>query len=442
MFFLTKETLFSNTNSILNVQKFFNEKTIKINGPLVYLSRLNNKIFYINNNGICKRIIVEEPLEPKFDESFKKEYSTATHNMYFFKDKDNYLKAVGGMDTSSLSEYSKGLYLFDYDEISGELICTNNNNPIITSPTKGNYDGFYGIKQDLTNIENCRNGTIKFDSFGSIIYNKQNNLYYLYHRANVTEGTRLIQYSTSSDLINWSDFNLVNFDLINDFYKKNFYYSNFFQIPNSNIYLCIIPFVNYNESAITFKKINIRGGAGKFVTLKNELHIEKYIICYSYDLINYKYIGDLFESEALTLESFQISTNLPLYYENKMYLYMVNNDKNELVIYSSKPNRYFYLTNQNDLVAEIITKVFDVVSNQIELNLTVESDGYLKCELYDENNNLIPDYGIDDFDLIKDIDSINCMLSWKGASIIPNQKVSLKIIFYKAKIYTISGNLN
>ena len=101
-------------------------------------------------------------------------------------------------------------------------------------------NGHYGYT-DNKYIENCRNGLTVYDSLGSIIYNDEKELYFLYHRANIGTGRRTIQYSTSPDLINWSEYNLVNFGDNYNYFNSNIYISNFFKL--GDCYMAILPYV-------------------------------------------------------------------------------------------------------------------------------------------------------------------------------------------------------
>lgn len=453
MFYLTKENLLIETYSKLQTDEILNPSIININEQLCYLNRIDDQIYCkkvkildeANYQETIIRVDISNSKEPKIDTDFEVDLERASHNFYCFQDKNGKNMAIGGInlwtDSDKNKKYTDGLYLFEF--VDDKIVCLNNEKPII-SKTIGNYDGFYGTNQDPTDIEKCRNGTIKFDSIGSILFNEKENMYYLYHRSNPIAGTRLIQFAKSADLINWSEFNLINLDIVRDYSGKNIYYSNFFKVPNSNIIIGLLPYVDYNERRKTTK---ISNGIGK---IKNPnilrlntplMYVNKYIICYSYDYVNFYYVGNFLTQNSYDLENTFISTNYPKVFENNMYLY--NSVLNKLLIetYKFGFNRFFYLTNDQDKESLIITKLIELEKNSIKVNLSVESNGYVEVELHDEKNKTIDNFTFEKFDKITNYDSIDHILSWNSFSLIPTNKVIMKIKLLKAKIYTINGKI-
>jgi hypothetical protein len=483
--FFTKVLLkeYSNIKNLSN--SLIKEKEIKYDdifnySNIYYLSYCNEHIYFKTilsdtthdiepYNDIISKININDPYNLIFDNtSINMNY--ASHNMYFFLDKENKIKAIGGKhDSDSYIDkfkdnikfksyfnnnkilidstkyniythcsnkfiynpnipcpfYGNGLYLFD---VETDIKCLNNNYPIISGLNNG-YDAFYSSyglqhKHVPNNINLCRSGLSVYDSLGSVVYNKLTNLYYLYHRANIYKKTRSIQYATSKDLLKWSEYNIVKFFIDNkeiDYLSHNIYYSNFFNIPNTNIYIGIIPITGHKK-----KK-------------DSTPYIEKISIFFSYDCINYFYIDELITYNCKTLEDISFCTNYPKIYENKMFFYISNNMNKNISIYTMQKNRFFYLTNDKNKETQIKLNLLKF-NEPISMNLSIEEDGYLIAELYNKNNKLISEYSFNNFDIIKNINSDNYLLTWKSKTFSDNNEIYISIKFFKAKLYTINGD--
>lgn len=461
--FLTADILLEQKNIKNKINNLVKVNTINYKNNLGYLSIVNNFIYFkqIDVNNTTKRFNISNPLEPIEDISFGKNYGIASHNMYFFNDKQGKVKAIGGQHygignfqddlkknnnyanyhskisfidsrpyqismggchaiynhTEPCPYYANGLHLFA--EVNDNLICLNNKLPIVSGVHPGRYDGHYGYTNNCT-LESCRNGLTVYDSLGSIVYNKEKDLYFMYHRANIGTGRRSIQYTTSKNLLEWSEFNIVNFGPSHDYFGCNMYYSNFFNVPNTNIYLGIIPYIR-----------RLTSDYGSFDTK------EEYRLYYSYDCINYTYVGNIHENiDIKSLENFRFATNLPYYFNNNMYFYITNDTNMNMDIYKLVENRYFCITNTSDDESFFTLKLeFNI--EQIILNLVVRSNGYLYAELLDVNNIPIEEYSFNEFEKINNIDDINYILKWKNKIKIPSNSVFISFKFKNAEIYSI-----
>ena len=448
MFYLTRENLSFEFNTVLRTDQLISQNNIIIDRNSCFFSIQDNNLYYKvydeTTNEYTRRINIFEPNNPLIDSNFKLEIARASHNLFCFKDKNERNLAMGGInlwnDVDKNKKYVDGLYLFEV--LENEINCLNDNKPIITKNTIGNYDGFYGTNQDKTDIEKCRNGIMKFDSTGSVIFNEKENMYFLYHRANPISGCRLVQYSKSSDLIHWSEFNLINLDIIKEYAPINIYYSNFFKVPNTDIVIGILPFCDTRERKLTTKLFNGIGRLKNMNLIKTntpQVYVNKFIVCYSYDFVNFKYVGDLYSTQSYDLENLFLSTNYPKILDNKMYIYLSVLNKQILEVYTLGLNRFFYLTNNNYEESQIKTKLIELENNSIKMNLTVNPDGYLIAELYYENNEMITGFDFNNFDRLVNVDSTDVTVSWNSVSEISVDKVFMKIKFYKSKIYTIGG---
>jgi len=458
---LTPDILFDKINITYKTNNLEKVKTIKYNSDFGYLSVVNNYIYLKKmkeKSETTSRLKIINPLELVEDIEYEKKHGIASHNMYFFKDKQNKVKAIGGQhygicyyddikknsdyndyhskisfinarqynitmvgcnaiynNTQPCPYYANGLHLFA--EVNNDLVCLNNGLPVISGVHPGRYDGHYGYTNNST-LESCRNGLSVYDSLGSVIYNKEKDLYFLYHRANIGTGRRSIQYSTSKNLLEWSEFNIVNFGPDHDYFGCNMYYSNFFNIPNTNIYLGIIPYIKRVSS--DYNSLDTK---------------EEYRLYYSYDCINYKYVGNIHENINIkTLEDFRFATNLPYYFDKKMYFYIFYNYN--LDIYTMKQNRYMCATNET--INESFFKIkLENKLEEIKINLIVDIDGYLYAELLDENKNPIQNFTFNDCNKISEIDRLDHIASWGNNSLVPNTCIYISFKFKNAKIYSI-----
>jgi len=468
----TNDKIFNSINTIICPIEFTLEKSINLDKNITYMSIVDNYIYCrIWNNeyksqhyeDLTCRINIINPLDIQFDNNFKIKKAVASHNMYFFKDKNNIVKAIGGQhigidsmekfknnphfnDYHNLNPfingsdynitmagcekiydskipcpyYANGLHLFELKEVfKDKLICLNNDLPIISGIQPGRYDGHYGYT-DNQNIENCRNGLTVYDSLGSIIYNHEKELYFLYHRANIGTGRRTIQYSTSPDLINWSEYNLVNFGENYNYFNSNIYISNFFKL--GDCYMAILPY--------------IRRLTNDYDSKDNKQYN---LLFYSYDCIHYHIIGPiLINNDITSLEEVCMATNKPYIHNNKMYFYFVNTENKSMNIYSTPLDRLCFITNKTDIECIFQLKLRKFNQGSIVLNLEVSEIGYILIQLCDKDNKIIPGYEFDYFDKISGVNSLNYLVSWNNNSIIPYYDIIISFKLYNAKLYTIN----
>lgn len=464
--FFTIDILVDFSNIQIKPNSIVYNKYIEYNNPISYMSILDNYIFYkeVKSNNkydeVIKRMFINDPLNPIIDNSFILNEAIANHNMYFFKDKYSNIKMLGGQhcgistkelfDNDLYSNYHKknifidskkfyitmggyhkiynpllacpyyanGLHLFEFDKNKfNKLNCLNNYLPILSGIHPGRYDGHYGYT-DNKNIKNSRNGLTVYDSIGSVVFNSDKNLYFLYHRSNIGTGRRTIQYTTSSDLISWSEYNLVNFDNNYNHFDSNIYYSNFFKIHN--IYIAILPYV---------KRIN-----NDYNSIDNKLYYNLY---YSYDCINYFLIGPILVNNIQKLEHFEMAVNKPLIKNNMMYFYERDNISKKLNIYLLKKYRFFYITNLNNKEASFKIKIEDCLNKCIFLNFTVEESGFFLIELSDINNNIIPGYSYEDFDKTYNNDEINFIPKWLNKILLPKNELFINFKIFNASFYNL-----
>jgi hypothetical protein len=115
-----------------------------------------------------------------------------------------------------------GLYLYkSKDGIEWELA---NNLPIASSISKV--------------AKKTKQGILAFDTSPSVVFDDNTNKYYLYTRANYAEDIRFIMSAESTDLINWSEFDIIKTNPTPFIPTMQNYYSPYtFKYPNSNYHI-------------------------------------------------------------------------------------------------------------------------------------------------------------------------------------------------------------
>lgn len=387
----------------------------------------NFRLFNINNNvyGIGGQSLGIANYNNKLKNTKNNKYIDYHNNINKFINSSNY--GISNLLGNQIYNpnvvcpyYANGLHLFLFDNLNTASFNVENNGlPIVTGIMKGRYDGHYGFC-DNHNIDRSRNGLTVFDSQTSILYNSDQNKYYLYQRANIGTGIRYIQYTTSDDLINWSEFNLLKINPKFNYFSFNFYYSNFFTINNVNGFIGILP--------VNKKTSNDYNGLSK---------IQNYSLYYSNDCINYNYIGiidsDEYHNNVLTV-------GRPILYDNKYYFYITNNSDLSLKICSFEKNRFSYITfNEKDIISKVEFKLMHFEEKNIKINFKTEENGYLKVQLKDENNTIIEGYSFNDFDIINEnANEFEYTISWNNNTIINNEKIYIEIIGINFNIYSIN----
>jgi hypothetical protein len=467
-------------NVELKVNSLKYENKFLINKKLCYLYIFDNYIYYredltnvdVLDDQVTKRLKILTPLNIEYDNEFILNFGIASHNFRLFNLNNN-IYGIGGQSlgianyTDKLVNtknqkyinyhnndinkflnssdygvnhlagdkiynpsivcpyYANGLHLFSFDNFNlnaKSFNVENNGLPIVSGIMNNRHDGHYGYS-DNYNIDKSKNGLTVFDSQTSVLYNNQQNKYYLYQRANIGIGIRYIQYTTSNDLINWSEFNLLKINPEINYFKFNFYYSNFFKINGVNNFIGILP---------SNQKI-----ADNYYGLDT---IQNYRLYYSNNCIEWNYIGIINSDEY---HKNWLTVGTPILYDNKYYFYISNDENLSLEIYSMEKNRFSYLTyNQKDIISKIEFKLMNFEEKNIKINIKIEENGYIKVQLKDENNKIIEGYSFNDFDIMgENISEFEYKLSWNNNSMINNDKIYIEIEGVNFNIYSINCSL-
>jgi hypothetical protein len=91
------------TNNLLDEKKnikftcnnLIKENEIKVNMTIHYLSYCNDNIYFKDSNDQTKKYFIKNGYELILDDKFILNMYYASHNMYFFLDKNNKIKSIG-----------------------------------------------------------------------------------------------------------------------------------------------------------------------------------------------------------------------------------------------------------------------------------------------------------------------------------------------------------
>jgi len=249
----------------------------------------------------------------------------------------------------------------------------------------------------------------------------KHNKYYLYQRANMGAGVRFIQYTTSTNLIDWSDFNLINIYPNINIFDNNYYYNNFFSIKDIDIYIGLLP--------CNKKKAD---GSNNYESTQ---YIELY---YSKDCINWNYIGVLVEFEYYRD---WLMLGQPILKHNKYYFYASDHRCRSINIYSIEKNRFSSAyTIENDKISKINLKLIKLNEPLIKINFKTYSNIFIKIQLLNNNKQIIDNFSFNDFDIIKEnLDDLDYTVSWKNNNNIPNNEIYIEIEGINFEIFLLNN---
>ena len=259
-----------------------------------------------NFNVINKKIIFKEP-------------GHISHNLSIFKSKDRkHLYAIGGKNRNQepwndhlKKNYKIGVYLLKSTNTYKWKII-NNNKPII-------YDNY--PKNGVINFEE------KYPLFDGNIccfYSRILKKYILYSRANIQRGIRFVQYTTSNNLIDWTEFKLIKSNNFNE--KKNNYYTfNCIEIFDFNIFFALIPYTNDLDKPTEY---SVR----KLVSSDGINWIDKGVLFY----------GEPIDSTNLTRCNTHVAGIFYKKNDKKLYIFLhhyYNSDKCSINLYNFNVNK-------------------------------------------------------------------------------------------------------
>jgi len=296
-----------------------------------------------NNNCNCKNTNYHPRIYPPFkldqDNQF---YNNGKGTLPFIN--DNFLHKC----------FMNGIYCFTSSNMNNWKLLIEK--PIISGLDEGINDSVFGATT--------------FDSQNTIIFDDITQMYYFYCRNNIKKNGRFIQYSTSTDLINWNPFkNIINKTF--DFESDNYYSPNFFKYPNSNFYIGLITSRNLS---------------------KNKSYLS---LLTSSNLIEWQNISNILDfngSNHYLLFDKNIAYNgMCLSPDNtEFYFYLIHNFESGGLWfrYSIRKDGFISLQNDNNLKEGIIKLNELVKINNIILNYKTFNNGYIILELT-ENDSIL-----------------------------------------------------
>lgn len=305
---------------VLNLREKLREQKGILGGQYVHLT--GDKIYYQMENPKEIHYAIESDSgyrKPLYNNIIKK--SLSAHNFSVFIDtnpntpEDEKYKAVGGYHVgraSTKTPHMLGLHQATlYGElndcgISSDLDVVEFPDPVWPEFTKllfkDNYyhprhaNGLYVFKSPdginwteynnkpifstFTKCESPFEDVLAFDTHPSIFYDKNNEDYIIYVRANLRLGVRHVMYSRSKDLVEWSTPKLITTDPAFDMNHGNLYF------------MCAKP---YGDKYIAFPP----HFKNEIITDSNRRYYDtKTLIMISDDGENWKTIGELFVGET------------------------------------------------------------------------------------------------------------------------------------------------
>ena len=246
-----------------------------------------------------------------------------SHNFFPFLF-DNKLYGIGGTSNSI-----GGLKLLKYDNQWNIVKNFVSDKDILVTPHGNNYD-----------------------SLNLVIFNPNDNLYWVYLRHNLKTG-RSAQYSTTSDLINFTEFKRMNFNS----YDGQIYTTNVCVYPNSKT-LIAFPTVHFQENNY-YKK-----SAFAFSNNGSDWDFIDFNICNIQD--SHMMCQGIIESEIM----------------RKIFCYPYFLKEGILKCYSWDFHRIQEI--KCNSVGTILFGPFKLKTNIIKINCNTNEDGYIKVYLYEE----------------------------------------------------------
>lgn len=304
------------------------------------------------------------------------------HNFFPFYDniKGNYLGLSG------TNNYNNGLFLFE----SNDGVNWNNEKKIISESN---------ILPGWTHINH-------FDSHNSMVYNHDEEKYYLFIRNNTSE-KRWVQYFFTKDFFNFS-------------YAKNIIVYNL--IKTEEIYN--IGAINYPRNNNLFIGMSVIGND----------HKKEITFLSSKNLHHWYYNNEIFFENIDKSQKFIVNGIVPSTDNRKLYIYLFENileKKKKINCYSFGMNRLQKISCNDNNVGFIKTDFINLSDFNILVNFETFSDGFIQLELINENNHL-------EFISKKMIGNeleLKCEWCETIEQFVPN-KYMIKFTIFKANLYS------
>jgi hypothetical protein len=326
----------------------------------------------------------------------------ACHNFNVFIDKDNKLKAIGGIHGSCVETHPKAIQMDNYlfgSSVKGincnlrKIQYIHLRNTDYTEPERLNglylYESETGTEWKLLlNIpiihsflplsSDIRSGTHGFDTQNKIIYNPYDNYYIAYTRGNISEDIRHVYYSKSTDLINWEPFNCIKMCPSFNYKADSVYTSGVYLYPETNMY---IGFPTYFKSNI--------GNRNKRALYGNIL------LMFSYDGINWVVVDEYFRRNDRIQSDFDIRYRYDIAgfmlseCKQLFNIYIHENTfqlKNSIIKYTIRRDGFTSIYSVN---GSCNIKVKPIVISSFTINYKCNNNGYIKITLLNHASKIL-----------------------------------------------------
>ena len=250
-----------------------------------------------------------------------------------------------------------------------------------------------------------------FDTSSSLFYHPIHKLFYLFTRCNVKSSVRTIVVSTSKDLKEWSEFEVINIKNFN-FICGNYYVPGLQYYPKTNLMASVNYYIEENGNSYL-----------QFMYTKNGVN------CEYFNMSNIRKHNDVHDN--LITPIFNSIFN----YKNKSYFLLsktINTDNQNIHIGFLPKNRWNGLLIHNQ--TEILTGNILESVNELKLNYKVNPNGFIKICILDQNNKIISDY--DNMIALTD-DNFNEKVIFKKICKI-KKGYKLKLLLKNCLLYTIN----
>ena len=217
----------------------------------------------------------------------------------------------------------------------------------------------------FTKCKDLPEGIFNFDTMPSIFYDKNIKKYVLYIRANIKLGVRHILYTSSIDLLNWEEPELINLNPNFNFENDNLYYS------------CVIPYDNYYLAFPSFFKNKILNKSGS----NRKYWDEKTLVMISENGKDWDIINDYFTNNISN------NPNWIGHMKNNHILSFINNifyvqhdfytNHNKLFTYNIRQDGFTSLSPIDNKIG-ILELDISKFNNYFLINYKCNNNGYIK----------------------------------------------------------------
>lgn len=417
-------------------EKFKMSNLKKSNNDFYYLGKNNYKYSFTNNEWT---IISKQDLPKKFqdkfqfDESFLNIFGKHVNINDYQKSKPS-LFGIRHSTKNAINKTKLGhlptfdhLNIFDHDVTYKKCMEVFESKNLVNFKPKFHLSDMYDLNSHT--FDTIHTVPVN-DTYPCFLYNVYHKKYVFYTRANITYGTRYIQYSMSNDLKNWSEMELI--DVTDPLTKKDFefeekqsYYTpSFYSIDNYIIGL--LPLCDDKNKSIDFQFVlSTDMKLFKKIHSFDQFKMNDFNILDKND-INHNKNNMIFIPNTIHEFTEPVNENFNREYMG-FFAFPHCKGKKEIKEYYVEKNRFIGVT------GEFETEVFNVINNQLRVNC----NGDFNISIYDCSVDKSTGKIQETFIMTLFLNG-----NYYDELIVPNvilKKVKLKIKVNAGEFYTISG---